>query len=259
MEKIAFQSYFDYIHFAKECVCGKVYPLSIAEGYQQGDIFVKSGVDCNTVLFWHYSGFAFIAGAYDESFLGAVYEQFIEKNTDNRRFVLFSDGKCIADYFCRKANTDTERRYFFEYRNENRDIHYKVPHHYELREIDVELLSKMEGRITPYFSWDCSEAFLEKGKGYCLISGDDIAAWAFSAAVSDGEIDIGVEVCEKYRHRGLATVVAKAMIQYILSANKVPVWACHCQNIASAALAGKLGFIKTGECSVIKRREPQHD
>ncbi len=69
MVKVDFQSYSDYIYICKDCKCGKVYPLSIAEEYQYGDIFVKSRTECNTVLFWHYSGFAFLLGEYDEGFL----------------------------------------------------------------------------------------------------------------------------------------------------------------------------------------------
>lgn len=255
MVKVDFQRYSDYMYFAKDCKCGKVYPLSIAGQYQQGDILINSSSNCNAALFWHYSGFAFLLGEYDEGFLKAVYDIVIDENKINsRRFILFSNEKYIENYFSDKENVDIERRYFFEYKSQNCNVNYDLPHNCELKVIDSGLLSEIEGRITPYFSWDNSEEFLTKGKGYCIISDGNIAAWAFSAAISDDEIDIGVETNERYQHRGFGAIASKAMIQYILEKNKIPVWACHYKNTASAQLARKIGFDKIGECAVIKRK-----
>lgn len=54
-----------------------------------------------------------------------------------------------------------------------------LPAEFSLREIDKELLNKITGKITPSFSWDNDERFLEKGKGYCVTDGNNAAAWAF--------------------------------------------------------------------------------
>ena len=43
-----------YVNIASLNQCGKVYPLSIAEGIQSGDIYVNDGADVETVFFWHY-------------------------------------------------------------------------------------------------------------------------------------------------------------------------------------------------------------
>ena len=236
--------------FANDCRCGKVYPLSIVQLYQQGDVFTKCAFDWRTVLFWHYSGFAFIVGEYDEEFLGMIYKMISEKNSNNRRFILFNCDKRIDNYFVHKENVAVEKRCFFEY---NENINAVVSStDYQVKVIDAESIKKIKGRITPAFSWDNMDDFLMKGKGYCIAINGEIAAWAFSAAISDKEIDIGVETNEKYQGMGLATVVSKAMLKYILREKKIPVWACHFQNIASAKLAEKLGFKKIKECSVIK-------
>ena len=81
--------------------------------------------------------------------------------------------------------------------------------------------------------------------------GDTPAAWAFSAAVSDDEIDIGVETLERFRGKGLAAAAASEMIRFSLAAGKKPVWACHAGNIASRKTAEKIGLVKTGECLTI--------
>ena len=255
MVKVDYQNHFEYIHYAEQCKYGNVYPLSIAEGYQQGDVFVNSVSNCKTALFWHYSGFASVSGEYDESFLEAVYDIILDKDKINpRRFILFTDDEQTKSFFSNRESIDVERRCFYEY---NKAINEAVdlPQNCELMPVDAELLSKIKGRITPYFSWDDADEFLSKGKGYCIVTDGEVAAWAFSAAVSSTEIDIGIETQEKYQHRGFAAIVSKAMIKYVLEQGKTPVWACHYKNIASAKLADKLGFDKVAECFVIKRKE----
>ena len=254
MVKVDFKDYSNYIPYAQQCRCGNVYPLSIAEGYQQGDIFVSSTTDCKAVLFWHYSGFAFISGEYDKTLLEEISDIISDKEEINpRRLILFTDEERIKSFFNAKENIDIERRYFFEFNKDSAETA-DLPSDCELKAIDTEIISKMEGRITPYFSWSNTEDFLLNGKGYCIITNGEIAAWAFSAAVSDDEIDIGVETQENYQHRGFAAIVSKAMIKYILEHNKKPVWACHYKNLASAKLAEKIGFDKIAECFVIKRK-----
>lgn len=253
MVKVDSINHSDYISFAEQYKCGTVYPLSVAEGYQQGDIFVNSISDCRTVLFWHYSGFAFVSGRYDESFLDSVYDILSANEGKNpRRCILFTDNELIKAFFSDKDNIEIERRFFFEHTGEfNGDV--DLPSGCELKIIDRNIISEINGRITPRFSWNNEEDFLSKGNGYCIVANGEVAAWAFSAAVSDTEIDIGVETSEKYQHRGYAAIVSNAMIKNILQQNKKPVWACHYKNIASVKLAEKIGFNKTAECFVIKK------
>ena len=108
--------------------------------------------------------------------------------------------------------------------------------------IDEELLSRIEGRIVPLSFWNSSEEFLTKGKGYCLTKNDEVAAVAFSAAVSSRQIDIGIETKESHRRKGLAVIVAKKMAEYVLSIGKEPVWDCDAANAGSRATAERAGF-----------------
>ena len=110
----------------------------------------------------------------------------------------------------------------------------------------------MQGKVTPHLFWGSSEAFLRGGQGYCLLHDGQPASWAFSAAVSDRELDIGVETAPEHQHRGLALLVARRMIDYTLAQGKRPVWACAAGNEGSRRLALKLGFVKTAECTTIK-------
>lgn len=225
---------------------GAVYPYSIVEGFQQGDIYANS----RSVLFWHYCGFAIFSGEYSKDFLDFVSD--IMMNAD-RRFILFTNDAPVENYFLKIENAVIEKRLFFNYGKDVPPEIPRLPNGFEFCEINADLLKKISGNITPYFSWDSAESFLEKGKGYCIVKGDTAAAWAFSAAVSSKEIDIGIETNSEYRRLGLAEIAAKKMIGYCFERNKRPVWACHQSNVASKKLAEKLGFVQTSECLTIKR------
>lgn len=45
----------------RDNTANNVYPCSIAEGIQSGDIYVNDDADVETVFFWHYCGFGYIS------------------------------------------------------------------------------------------------------------------------------------------------------------------------------------------------------
>ncbi len=248
MYKVKPEEYSNYIKYIDKTACGTVYPYSVAEDFQQGDIFS----DSRSALYWHHSGFAFLYGECDEKFLDFVSD--IMLNTDKRRFILFVTGKSVENYFRNIENVSIEQRLFFEYGKDFPPAIPQLPDGFELYEINAELLEKISGNITPHFFWDSSESFLEKGNGYCIVKENNAAAWAFTAAVSSKETDIRIETNSDYQRLGLAEIAAKKMIEYCFEHHKRPVWACHYSNTASRKLAEKLNFVQTSECMTVKKR-----
>ena len=252
--KINSLQYPDFIEKAHSHDCGCVYPLSVAEGIQEGDIFTNSLKDYEKVLFWVHSGFAYLSGNIDTYFLKDIYEFMLDRNQSNtKRFLLMTRNENIQDYFRSKDDVMEEKRYLFQYSGAKGSIESYLPDGYELKEINQQLIKEISGKIVPSLFWNNVYDFLEKGKGYCITCNNDIASWAFSAAVSSKEIDIGIETRPKYKQQGLGMMVANKMIQYTIEQAKQPVWACHYKNAASKKMAEKLGFIKVSECSVIKK------
>lgn len=250
--KIDPSKYSDFISAANAHKCGKVYPLSIAEGIQEGDIFTTSRDDYNSVLFWAHSGFAYLSGKLDECFLEDIYALLLNKNKSNpRRFLLLSDDEFTQCYFKSNEKISVEKRYLFEYSKNSEFTDVTIPTGYQLKEIDNKILTEISGNISPSLFWKDLNSFLTKGKGYCITYNDDIASWAFSAAISSKEIDIGIETNPKYKRQGLGLIAAQKMIEFTLKQKKNPVWACHYKNAASEKLAEKLGFVKVSECAVI--------
>ena len=118
----------------------------------------------------------------------------------------------------------------------------------ETQNVEVDIMSFPENVLIE----SMTNSLAKQGKGYCIMHGEEIAAWAFSAAVSSEEIDIGIETVESHRQKGLAVIIAAKMVEYTISQGKNPVWACYYKNMASQRIAEKLGYIKTGECNIIK-------
>ncbi|MBE6867629.1 MAG: GNAT family N-acetyltransferase [Ruminococcus albus] len=241
--KIPQNSYCDFIQTAENIPFGKIYPLSLAEGRQAGDIYT----DGKAVLFHHLCGFGHIAGSADDAFINSIKELMLN---GSRRLVLFADNT-IAEKFGEEFAVSG--RLFFEYRKST-PPEYILPDGYKLEKLDRGLISQMAGRIVPAFSWESTENFLAGGTGYCVTFEGRPAAWAFSAAVSGREVDIGVETDPARRRKGLAFIAAAKTIEDILKSGRTPVWACHSENSGSAGLALKLGFCKTAECCVIHKR-----
>ena len=241
MKRVKEDHYSDFLELAGLNTCNTVYPMSVAEGVQRGEIYTDDTEEHQYALFWHESGFAYISGYPKPDDLDAIYALMKNEGGNNpRRFVLETNDEPVAGYFQEKEDIERHPRYGFRLRRSLTEE--KIPEGYELREIDEELLSRIEGRIVPLSFWSSSEKFLTKGKGYCLTKNDEVAAVAFSAAVSSRQIDIGIETKESHRRKGLAVIVAKKMAEYVLSIGKEPVWDCDAANAGSRATAERVGF-----------------
>lgn len=255
MLKVNKEHYEKFIVLAKANTCNTVYPMSVAEGVQQGDIYTDCLENPTFALFWHVSGFAYLTGKPVRENLNDIYDLMRNKDGNNpRRFVLELKDEEVAGYFQKKENVKEYPRYRFrleetlrnsgaECRREDRkSCEELLPEGYEIKEVDAELLPQISGRIVPSSFWSSSEEFLEKGKGYCIVYGGEMAAVAFSAAVSSEQVDIGIETVEAHRRKGLAAIVAKKMVAYVKSIGKEPVWDCDASNTGSRCTAEKVGF-----------------
>ena len=94
LQKLNKIQYSKLIDIASTHDCGCVYPLSVAEGIQEGEIYTGSEGNYNKILFWVQSGFAYLSGNIDEGFLNDIYDFMINRSkTDDKRFLLMSKDK----------------------------------------------------------------------------------------------------------------------------------------------------------------------
>ena len=245
-----------YCVFAKHCSANRVYPLSVAQGFQDGDIFIDADHGVRAVLFWHYAGFAYLSGEITEPFLDRIYRDYFQQQL-RRRFVLVTDDRRVTGFFAEKDNIILEQRIEYRYDNAPPDSFHSCG--YRIEAISDANLQKIRGRIIPFFSWSGEERFLKDGFGYVAMDGDTVAAVAFSAAVSTEEVDIGVETAEPYRRKGLAKALVDRMCRDIVSMKKKPVWAHAASNTGSMQTALRAGFAVDRINTVIKKQEARDD
>lgn len=242
----------DHIEYARRTSSNRVYPLSIAEGYQSGDIIADNVNDVQCVMFWHYCGFAYLSGKVTESFLNRICEDYFRKET-KRRFVLITDDEKVIRFFEGKEGLVMDQRKEYRFGDDVTFSKEDLNTDLRIEKINTSNIKAIQGRIIPAFSWDSDDAFLKNGFGYVAMDGEKFATIAFSAAVSSEEVDIGVETNEAYRNRGLAKKLAKYMIREILADGKTPVWAHAAGNTASMKTALGVGFEEI-HCNTIIRK-----
>lgn len=252
MEKVSKEYYRNYLSWAKENTANTVYPCSIAEGFQTGDIYVNDGVNVESVFFWHYCGFGYILGKASEKMLSDIYSEMISSHNDRRLVLITSDDDVTAFFRERDVLMDSRAEYSYRHQGSTLAIERNA---FQIQEIDSENISKIEGRIIPSFSWESSEQFLKDGFGYIVLDQGRVCAVAFSAAVSSDEVDIGVETHEDYRWKGLAGLLAGRMCEQIVSIGKRPVWAHSISNKGSMNTALKCGFVQDRINTVIKKKD----
>ena len=234
MRKIGIQQYADYIARAGEVTTDNAYPLSVAMGLQTGDIYESD--DSEAVLFWHYCGFAYISGNPSDEFLNEVHD--LMESGSRRLLLITNDDRVITYMNAHGCKIGHRIEYSYEGAGPvsiNTDRFRIVP-------IDEHNITKIKGRIVPSFSWESDGQFLKNGFGFVAMEGSNICAVAFSSAVSDKEVDIGVETYEEYRKNGLAAALAQSMCAEITKSGRKPVWAHAEGNIGSGCTALKCGF-----------------
>lgn len=168
---------------------------------------------------------------------------------DKRRLVLFSDSPEAEEVFRSSPEVQTGKRLFFRYEGGEPD------HDPELLPLNGEMLRAVSGRVIPQSFWEKDSDFLQRGKGFCLLREGRPAGWAFSAAVSSTELDIGVETAPSYQRQGLAKRAAGELIRFALETGRRPVWACAATNTGSRRTAEKLGFVRCGSCLTFQKRQ----
>ena len=252
MRRVSERDYRKFIVWAKDNTANNVYPCSIAEGFQSGDIYVNDDADVETVFFWHYCGFGYISGKPSDEFLSDVYSSMISDHNE-RRLVLITSDDAVTGFF-RDKEVQLDSRLEYSYLP-HRYISETAINGFRIEQINEENLSRIEGRIIPSFSWESPDQFLEEGFGYIAFDQEKICAVAFSAAVSSDEIDIGVETHADYRRKGLAAMLTGRMCERIHKIGKRPVWAHSISNTGSKNTALKCGFVQNKINTVIRKKE----
>lgn len=148
----------------------------------------------------------------------------------------------------------SELRCYFEFSESLVDWRSLLPGSYKLFPVDEYLLGKRHLRNLDLLLEEMkserptSQAFLERNFGYCLVYDGSLVSWCLSEYNSQDRIELGIETQPGFQRRGLATIVASAVIEKALSQGITQIgWHCFARNHASIATAEKVGFQKVAE------------
>jgi hypothetical protein len=118
----------------------------------------------------------------------------------------------------------------------------QIPDGCDVRSVDRQLFERGDDRdfySALYGSADCA---LEKSLARFLMKGDEIRSEAYAYFAALGTIEIATSTREQYRGRGYATITCAFLIQACEDLGYQTYWNCAKQNLASAAVARKLGY-----------------
>ena len=122
----------------------------------------------------------------------------------------------------------------------------RVPAGYRVVPIDEARAKRVDIELDELIGlfWSGYERYGAHGFGAAALAGDELASVAYTIAVSEREINIGVGTADAHQRRGLASLVSSACIAMALDRGLRPTWDCDTINPASASLALKLGFVE---------------
>jgi GNAT superfamily N-acetyltransferase len=118
----------------------------------------------------------------------------------------------------------------------------QLPPGHTIRPIDQSLLERCLWYEDTVRRHGSVQAFLEQGLGFCLTQGDHILSEAYAGKVVMGTRELGAITKEEFRGRGLATITCAQLIKVCEKTGARTYWNCGASNLASVAVARKLGY-----------------
>jgi GNAT superfamily N-acetyltransferase len=112
----------------------------------------------------------------------------------------------------------------------------------QIRPIDAALFPRCAWYPAICRQFGTADQFFQKGLGFCLVQADDILAEAYLAPAVHGVREIGVRTREAYRRRGFGAILSAYTVQVCEQREDRIYWNTARQNLASLAIARKLGF-----------------
>lgn len=119
---------------------------------------------------------------------------------------------------------------------------HRVPADCMIHRLDRNLIMRTEWGPNDVKFYGGVEMWEKTCFGYCLMQGDEILSEATVGPSALGLYEPGVFTQEKHRGKGYGTMVVARLIQEIETMGRRTYWNCAKQNLASCAIARKLGY-----------------
>ena len=117
-----------------------------------------------------------------------------------------------------------------------------LPLGYRVQRFDAETVQAMQGLDYYLAMFGSVERTLQNTIGYCLMQGKTMVCEAVAGPLTRGVAEMGIDTAEGHRRRGLATAACAHVIRECELLGYRAFWNAAKQNVASVALARRLGF-----------------
>lgn len=232
--------------------------LSLLDGVSPGEIYANDP-DQPTATFVNMGHHLFLAGTPDcESFNQAIRRLLLN--------ILIPRSKAIGhDIFMLHTESDTwnataqailegmypldRMRQYFECSALHEDWRALLPEGFQIQPVDTHLTDQKQLTNSDYLLDElCSERpsvedFLRHSFGFAITHENDLAAWCLSEYNTGDRCEVGIATVDEYQRRGFGRITGLALVEYALSHGYTRVgWHCWKLNVASSALALRIGF-----------------
>jgi RimJ/RimL family protein N-acetyltransferase len=117
-----------------------------------------------------------------------------------------------------------------------------VPANVSVRPVTHEMFEACAMRHQCLSVFGTVSGYLERSVGFLLLEGMRILSEAHAIFWGDTLVEIGVHTADDHRGLGYATRVSAHLIRACENKGYATYWGCHVDNLASAAVARKLGY-----------------
>ncbi len=223
-------------------------PNSVIAGIGRGRVFVNRAAQ-PTAAFVYNNGACTLAGSANDHAFAEQVCRWLVKYEDQDYFILFAHPEAWEDVLDDLLGTKVRkrRRLDFDFNPTKFALlggWRTVPAGYELKRMDEVLMQQVREVANPYSRsyWRSAADFERHGLGFCITQGDAIVSMCYTAFAWQDHHDIDILTLDGHQRRGLGAAVGCAFIDHCLRHGLSPNWDCWTRNLASVALAQKLGF-----------------
>lgn len=219
---------------------------SVLARIQHGRVFIDDEAP-DTVLIWHYQGFATIFGeTVSLKFKNMVHSLLMRTFEPNQRRFLLLSGHELDWVESFIPTVCKGKRQLFAFSRKNfKKFSFSLPDACAILKLDASFLRSDKVWNFTNYAWTSIEEFEKHGFGFYIACDNMPASIAFTTFVNVHEMEISVETNSNFRRKGLAAAVCSRLIEAILNVGHTPVWSCGLDNTPSISTALKLGFKPT--------------
>jgi RimJ/RimL family protein N-acetyltransferase len=85
------------------------------------------------------------------------------------------------------------------------------------------------------------------------LAGDEVVAVCAAGDVTESLWDVGIDTVEGHRRAGHAAAAFRALAGHMAAAGRQPVWCAEDDNVASLAMAARMGFVPVDRLGLLRR------